>query len=173
MGKALEAMKPESKRQGDPSLNMQKDQTILPIPGNVEEWEKLIARMTPHDPKNRWYCRPDIPQNKLDRAIRKYGSGLRHQDVLALGDSTMFGSGESGCLLTADGVCCRVAWGGRMVPWADIVAATAVGTEGIQLRLRQGKKVRISCGQFMLIRDRVRDLISLVAASNRSRANTA
>jgi len=159
---------PEFKEQGDRARSMGKHQPVPPIPGNREEWERLIARMTPHDPKNKWYCRPHIPQDKLDRAIRKYGSGLRHEDVLALGDSTVFGSAEAGCLLTADGVCCRVARGGRMVPWSEIVSARAVGSEGIQLRLTQRKKVRISCGQFMLVRDRIHNLVSLVATSNQA-----
>jgi hypothetical protein len=32
---------------------MGKHQFAPPLPGNREEWERLVARLTPHDPKNR------------------------------------------------------------------------------------------------------------------------
>ena len=134
----------------------------------IEEWTRLLTEMTPHDPNNRWYLHPQIPQDKLDRAIKKYGAGLKHEGVLALGDSTVFGSAEAGCLLTADAICCRVARGGRMVRWSEIASARVAGSEGIQIRLTDGGKVRISCGQFASVRDKLHKLISLVATSNRA-----
>jgi hypothetical protein len=138
----------------------------------IEEWTRLLTEMTPHDPKNRWYLHPQIPQDKLDRAIKKYGAGLKHEDVLALGDNTVFGSAEAGCLLTADAICCRVAFGGRTVRWSEISDARVVGSEGIQMRLAAGGKVRISCGQFASVRDKLHRLISLVATSNRAGLTT-
>ena len=133
----------------------------------IEEWTRLLTEMTPHDPKNRWYLHPQIPQDKLDRAMKKYGAGLKHEDVLALGDNTVFGSATAGCLLTADGICCRVAFGGRMVRWSEIASAKVVGSEGIQIKLTDGRKVRASCGQFASVRDKLHKLISLVATANR------
>ena len=133
----------------------------------IEEWTRLLTEVTPHDPKNRWYLHPQIPQDKLDRAIKKYGAGLKHEDVLALGDSTVFGSAKAGCLLTADGICCRVTPGGRMVRWSEIASARVVGSEGIQIKLTDGRKVRVSCGQFASVRDKLHKLISLVATANR------
>ena len=138
----------------------------------VEEWARLLTEMTPHDPNNRWYLHPQIPQDKLDRAIKKYGTGLKHEDVLALGDNTVFGSATAGCMLTADAICCRVAFGGRMVRWSEISNARVVGSEGIQIRLVTGGKVRISCGQFASVRDKLHKLISVVAASNRAKPTT-
>ena len=135
---------------------------------SIEEWTKLLTEMTPHDPKNRWYLHPQIPQDKLDRAIKKYGAGLKHEDVLALGDNTVFGSAEAGCLLTADAICCRVAFGGQMVRWSEIASAKVVGSEGIQIKLTDGRKVRVSCGQFASVRDKLHKLISVVARSNRA-----
>lgn len=132
----------------------------------IEEWTRLLTEMTPHDPKNRWYLHPQIPQDKLDRAIRKYGTGLKHEDVLALGDNTVFGSATAGCLLTPDAICCRVARGGRIVRWSEISSARIVGSEGIQIRLTNGGKVRVSCGQFASVRDKLHRLISLVATPN-------
>ena len=134
----------------------------------IEEWARLLTEMTPHDPKNRWYLHPQIPQDKLDRAIKKYGAGLKHEDVLALGDNTVFGSATAGCLLTADGICCRVARGGRMVRWSEISSAEVVGSEGIQIRLTDGRKVRASCGQFASVRDKLHKLISFVATANQA-----
>ena len=134
----------------------------------TEEWTTLLTEMTPHDPKNRWYLHPQIPQDKLDRAMKKYGAGLKHEDVLALGDNTVFGSAEAGCLLTADAICCRVARGGRIVRWSEISSARVVGSEGIQIMLAAGGKVRASCGQFASVRDKLHKLISLAATSNRA-----
>jgi hypothetical protein len=134
----------------------------------LEEWTRLLTEMTPHDPNNRWYLHPHIPQDKLDRAIKKYGAGLKHEDVLALGDSTVFGSAEAGCLLTADAICCRVARGGRMVRWSEISSARVVGSEGIQITLAAEGKVRLSCGQFASVRDKLHKLINLAATSNRA-----
>lgn len=134
----------------------------------IEEWTRLLTEMTPHDPKNRWYLHPQIPQDKLNRATKKYGAGLKHEDVLALGDNTVFGSAEAGCLLTADGICCRVARGGRMVRWSEISSAKVVGSEGIQIRLTNGGKVRASCGQFASVRDKLHKLICIMAALNRA-----
>jgi len=134
----------------------------------TEEWTTLLTEMTPHDPKNRWYLHPQIPQDKLNRAIKKYGAGLKHEDVLALGDNTVFGSAEAGCLLTADAICCRVAFGGQMVRWSEIASAKVVGSEGIQIKLTDGRKVRVSCGQFASVRDKLHKLIGVVARSNRA-----
>jgi hypothetical protein len=124
--------------------------------------------MAPHDPNNRWYLHPQIPQAKLDRAIGKYGAGLKYEDVLALGDNTVFGSAKAGCLFTADGICCRVARGGRMVRWSEVARASVVGSEGIQIKLTGGRKVRVSCGQFASVRDKLHKLISLVATANQA-----
>ena len=132
----------------------------------IEQWTRLLTEITPHDPNNKWYLHPQIPQDKLDRAIKKYGAGLKPEDVLALGDSTVFGSATAGCLLTADAICCRVAFGGRTVRWSEISSARVVGSEGIQIRLAAGGNVRISCGQFASVRDKLHKLISLVATSN-------
>jgi hypothetical protein len=134
----------------------------------VEEWERLLAELTPHDAKNKWYLYPQIPQDKLDKAMKNYGAGLKRDSVLALGDGTLFGSTESGCLLTADAICCRVARGGRIVRWSEISSARVVGSEGIQIMLAAGGKVRVSCGQFASVRDKLHKLISLAATSNRA-----
>ena len=141
---------------------------ITPVPQSRVEWERLLAELTPHDPKNKWYLHPQIAQDKLDGATKKYGAALKRDDVLALGDSTVFGSAEAGCLLTADAICCRVARGGRMVRWPEISSARIVGSEGIQITLAAGGKVRLSCGQFASVRDKLHKLLSLVATSNRA-----
>jgi len=141
---------------------------IAPLPRSKEEWKRLLAELTPHDPKNGWYLQPQIPSDKLLKATTKYGAGLKMEDILALGDSTVFGSGESGCLLTTDGICCKLFAGGRMVRWSEIATVRVVGSEGLQITLAAGGKARISCGQFLLVRDKLHKLLSLVATSNRA-----
>ena len=138
------------------------------MPRSIEEWERLLAELTPHDLGNKWYLHPQIPQDKLDGAMKNYAAGLKRDSVLAPGDGTLFGSTESGCLLTADAICCRVARGGRIVRWSEISSARVVGSEGIQIMLAAGGKVRVSCGQFASVRDKLHKLISLAATSNRA-----
>jgi hypothetical protein len=159
-----------------PQFMMNEDQSpgvgihryITPMPRSKEEWKKLLTELTPHDPRNRWYLHPQIPSDKLLKATTKYGAGLKMEDVLALGDGTVFGSASSGCLLTTDAICCSVGRSGRGVRWSEIASARVVGSEGIQIRLKDGGKVRISCGQFLLVRDKLHKLLSLVATSNRA-----
>jgi len=119
--------------------------------------------MVPHDPQNQWYCSPDIPQKKLDRAIRKYASGVKFEDVLALLDGTVFGSAQMGVLLTTQGVHYRRSGKGGAVRWSEISEAKPVGSAEIDIRTTQGSRLRISCGVGLLVRDRLQKLFNLAA----------
>jgi hypothetical protein len=59
-----------------------------------------------------------------------------------------------------------------MVRWSEIASAKVVGSEGIQIKLTDGQKVRASCGQFASVRDKLHKLISLVAMSSRAELTT-
>ncbi|RSK28775.1 hypothetical protein EJF36_18895 [Bacillus sp. HMF5848] len=49
------------------------------------------------------YVQENIPKKKLDNAIKNYGNGVSETNVLALYDSTTFGSGKEGFLITKAG----------------------------------------------------------------------
>jgi hypothetical protein len=135
----------------------------LELPIGRQGWESLLARVVPHDPQNQWYCSPNIPQKKLDRAVRKYGSGIKADDVLALLDGTVFGSAEMGLLLTMEGIWYRRSGKGGAVRWSEISDAKPVGSADIEIRVGEGRKLRISCGVALLVRDRLQKLFTLVA----------
>lgn len=56
-----------------------------------------------------FFIKPDIPQKRIEGAIKKYASGVRKDEVLALYDDTIANNGKSGCLFTADKVCWKAA----------------------------------------------------------------
>jgi hypothetical protein len=128
-----------------------------------QDWERLLARLVPHDPQNQWYCSPNIPQKKLDRAIRKYASGVKGDDVLALLDGTLLRSAEMGFLLTMEGVHYRRSGKGGAFRWSEIAGSRPVGSTEIDIRVNGGGKIRISCGVGLLVRDRLQKLFTLIA----------
>lgn len=135
----------------------------LELPIGRQGWESLLAGVVPHDQQNQWYCSPNIPQKKLDRAIRKYGSGVKADDVLALLDGTVFGSAEMGFLATMEGIWYTRSGKGGAVRWSEMREARPVGSAEIELRVGDGRKIRISCGIALLVRDPLQKLFTLVA----------
>ena len=63
--------------------------------------ELLIKCNLGNDPASRWYVTPDIPPKKLDKAIESYGSHIAPEEVIALADGTILGSGKAGIVLSA------------------------------------------------------------------------
>lgn len=51
-----------------------------------------------------YYTYGNIPQKKYTGAVRNYASGVAYDDVLGLVDTTVFGGGERGMLLTREGI---------------------------------------------------------------------
>ena len=135
----------------------------LELPIGRQSWESLLAGVVPHGPQNQWYCSPNIPQKKLDRAIRKYGSGVKADDVLALLDGTVFGSAEMGFLVTMEGIWYRRSGKGGAVRWSGMREARPVGSAKIGLRVGDGRKIRILCGIALLVRDPLQKLFTHVA----------
>jgi hypothetical protein len=48
------------------------------------------------------YVVPDIPEKKLNNALKSYGNGVDYPAVLALYDDTILGSASEGFLLTGE-----------------------------------------------------------------------
>jgi hypothetical protein len=138
----------------------------LESPVGRQGWERLLASVAPHEPENQWYCSPNIPQKKLDRAIRKYAPALKRDDVLALMDGSLLGSAEMGFLLTVEGVHYRRSGRGGAIRWSEIAGAKPVGSSEIDLAVNGGSKIRISCGVGLLMRDRLQKLITIIGGRN-------
>ena len=55
----------------------------------------LLENHLAHDANANWYCAPEIPAKKLKNALLRYADNVPAADILALGDGTVFGSGDS------------------------------------------------------------------------------
>jgi hypothetical protein len=64
--------------------------------------EDLIRDRLPHAPQMGLYVRPDLPESKLKNALSDYGTDIDRDDVLALYDATLTGTGGDGALFTPD-----------------------------------------------------------------------
>ena len=56
------------------------------------------------------YTKPDIPAKKLNNAVSSYAEGVDPTQVVALYDSTVFGSGKEGVLVTYAGLYMKMAF---------------------------------------------------------------
>lgn len=65
---------------------------------------QLIHDLVPHAPQMGLYVAPGIPADKLRNAIGDYAEGLHAEDVLALYDATLLGTGKDGAVFTRDHV---------------------------------------------------------------------
>ena len=63
----------------------------------------LIRELIPHAPQMGLYLAPNIPQEKLQGALKDYAKSVRQEDVLALYDATLMGSAKDGAVFTAEG----------------------------------------------------------------------
>ncbi len=62
----------------------------------------LIDKYLPHDPANRIYKTPDVPENLLLQFRSSFPDAFSEKDesVIALYDNSLKGTGESGCVIT-------------------------------------------------------------------------
>ncbi len=60
----------------------------------------LIREMIPSAPEIGLYLAPDIPQDKLDNAIRDYAKSVRSDEIQALYDATLTGNAKDGAVFT-------------------------------------------------------------------------
>lgn len=64
------------------------------IPSFIEEIRERVK-------DKKVFCRPDIPEKKLNNAIRSFAEDIDNSEVLVLVDSTLFGSASEGMIITA------------------------------------------------------------------------
>lgn len=64
--------------------------------------EDVIRERLPHAPQLGLYVGPNLPESKLENALSDYGTDVDREDVLALYDATLTGTGGDGALFTPD-----------------------------------------------------------------------
>ena len=62
----------------------------------------LIQELIPHAPNMGLYVAPNLPDDKRRNALLDYGKTMRAEEVVALYDATLMGSGKDGALFAAD-----------------------------------------------------------------------
>ena len=62
--------------------------------------EKLLEKYSLELNDDFIYIKPNIPKDKLEKAILSYGDGLSEEDVLLFIDNTVLGSAKHGLILT-------------------------------------------------------------------------
>lgn len=67
---------------------------------SFEELAQVYAPELPTESEPSIYYHPDIPEKKLQKAIKSYASGLNPDQALVMWDSTVFGSGKKGFIIT-------------------------------------------------------------------------
>lgn len=60
----------------------------------------LIRERLPHAPQMGLYVNPDLPEEKVQRALADYAQDVDQEDVLALYDATLTGTGGDGAVFT-------------------------------------------------------------------------
>ena len=65
----------------------------------LEKYGKKIGKF-----ESNIHLSPCIPEKKLNNAIKSYAQCVRHNDVLALCDNTLFGGADNGFIITKKGV---------------------------------------------------------------------
>jgi hypothetical protein len=66
--------------------------------------EDLIRDRLPHAPQMGLFVRPHVPSDRLGRALSDYATGVSREEVIALYDATLTGTGGDGAVFTADRV---------------------------------------------------------------------
>lgn len=107
--------------------------------------EALIRQLIPHAPHIGLHLAPDIPDRKLDRALRQFGRDIDRADVIALYDATRLGTGGDGVLFTAYGVSFQnsILQPVQTVRYADIVGTKTgrrlLGGRYIEIQVNRGR----------------------------------
>ena len=72
-------------------------------PRNFNSFEELAKTYAPELPKEKdpkLFIAPDIPGKKLKNAIKSYAKDITPEQALAMWDSTVFGNGKKGFIIT-------------------------------------------------------------------------
>ena len=109
--------------------------------------EDLIRDRLPHAPKMGLFVAPDVPSNRLERALADYATEVAQEDVVALYDATLSGTGGDGAVFTTD----RVVFQNNdlqaveTIRYADLVGVEAksrwfgLGGKFVQLTVNRGR----------------------------------
>lgn len=109
--------------------------------------EDLIRDRLPHAPKMGLFVAPDIPPNRLGRALEDYATAVAREEVVALYDATLTGTGGDGAVFTTD----RVVFQNNdlqaveTIRYADLVDVEAkrrwlgLGGKFVQLTVNRGR----------------------------------
>jgi hypothetical protein len=143
------------------------------LKGTLEEQlDMLLDELLPAKTTQNWYRHPQIPEKKLKNAIAKYASEVEPDEVLFLGDTTVFGSAKSGWLLTRRGIHYNAGEKGS-ASWQEIQRAASAGgfpQFHLELTIKRGDKVentKIECSGFQEVRPALQELINHMAAFNK------
>jgi len=139
------------------------------LKGNLEEQlGMLLDELLPSKPKQSWYRQPQIPPKKLNNAISEYAPEIGADEVLFLGDTTVFGSAKSGWMLTKRGIHYNCGDKGNAT-WEEIQKAVSVGgfpQYYLELTINRGdkvEKVKIECPDLQEVRPALQELINHMA----------
>lgn len=142
---------------------------IFSLKGNLEEQlGMLLDELLPSKPKQNWYRQPRIPSKKLNNAISEYAPEIGADEVLFLGDTTVFGSAKSGWMLTRRGIHYNSGDRGSAT-WKEIQKAVSVGgfpQYYLELTINRSdkvEKVKIECSDFQEVRPALQELINHMA----------
>lgn len=64
--------------------------------------EDLLRDRLPHAPQMGLFVRPNIPEGRLRNALSDYAQEVREEEVVALYDATLSGTGGDGAVFTTD-----------------------------------------------------------------------
>lgn len=133
--------------------------------------EKIINQLPPHSPDSKWYVYPNVPTQKLLNALKVYRLKLQEHQVLALGDSTTFGSGKQGCLITQDGIYYKNTGEGKVyIPFDEIESCDIAGgfpSYKIKIKRTNGKKDKIECNEFKGVREPLNKFLNQIGVNNK------
>ena len=109
--------------------------------------EDLIRDRLPHAPKMGLFVVPNVPSDRLERALSDYATDVDRTDVVAFYDATLSGTGGDGAVFTAD----RVVFQNNdlqateTIRYADLVGVEAksrwlgLGGKFVQLTVNRGR----------------------------------
>lgn len=129
----------------------------------------LLNQHLPHDPDGAWYCDAGIPARKLRKAIRAYGGDVSPEQVLALGDGTVFGSAKEGVLITSTMLISGTTEGRFAIPLQDIAKAKSLGgwpEYSVEVTAQDGTTHRISTTCFERQQDRLISFLNALQATD-------
>lgn len=144
------------------------DLVVNPEENLEEQLGMLLDELLPSKPTQNWYRQPQIPSKKLKNAISAYAPEIGADEVLFLGDTTVFGSAKSGWMLTKRGIHYNSGARGSAT-WKEIQKAASAGgfpQYYLELTINRGdkvEKVKIECSSFQEVRPALQEFINHMA----------